>query len=85
VSLAISEKALGPEHPDSATNLIGLALLLAVQGDLSAQAHHRERPKHPPLICGQDVISRLAKQGDASASLFETRLNRDERNRRTID
>ncbi len=48
-ALAIREKALGPEHPDTATSLNNLALLLQAQGDLArsrplferALAHHK--------------------------------------------
>ena len=56
-ALAICEKALGPEHPDTATNLNSLALLLQAQGDLAGARPLCERalairekalgPKHP--------------------------------------
>jgi len=35
-ALAIREKTLGPEHPDTAESLNNLALLLQAQGDLAA-------------------------------------------------
>jgi hypothetical protein len=35
-ALTIREKALGPEHPDTAVSLYNLALLLDGQGDLAA-------------------------------------------------
>ena len=35
-ALAIREKALGPEHPDTATSLATLAILLQAQGDYAA-------------------------------------------------
>ena len=34
-ALAIREKALGPEHPDTAKSLNNLAVLLQAQGDLA--------------------------------------------------
>jgi Tetratricopeptide repeat len=41
--LAIREKALGPEHPDTATSLTNLAVLLNDQGDLAAALPLYER------------------------------------------
>ena len=35
-ALAIREKALGPEHPDTASNLNNLASILRRQGDYAA-------------------------------------------------
>ena len=35
-ALAIREKVLGAEHPDTATSLNNLAILLRAQGDLAA-------------------------------------------------
>ena len=56
-ALAIREKALGPEHPDTATSLNNLAVLLRAQGDLSGARSLHERaleirkkvlgPQHP--------------------------------------
>ena len=56
-ALAIREKALGPEHPDTATSLNNLALLLQAQGDLAGARPLFERalaicekalgPEHP--------------------------------------
>jgi tetratricopeptide (TPR) repeat protein len=42
-ALAIREKVLGPEHPDTATSLDNLAGLLRDQGDLAAAQPLRER------------------------------------------
>ena len=42
-ALAIREKALGPEHPDTAASLNSLANLLAAQGDLAAARPLYER------------------------------------------
>jgi tetratricopeptide (TPR) repeat protein len=56
-ALAIREKVLGPEHPDTATSLAGLAVLLQDQGDLVGARPLYERalairekvlgPEHP--------------------------------------
>jgi len=56
-SLAIREKALGPEHPDLATGLNNLALLLKIKGDYAgAEPFYRRAlairekalgPEHP--------------------------------------
>jgi tetratricopeptide (TPR) repeat protein len=56
-ALAITEKMLGPEHPDTAKGLRNLARLLQVQGDLVAARPLYERalaitekmlgPEHP--------------------------------------
>ena len=56
-ALAICEKVLGPEHPDTATSLNNLALLLQDQGDLAGARPLFERalaicekalgPEHP--------------------------------------
>ena len=43
-ALAIREKALGPEHPDTATSLDHLASLLQAQGDLNGARPLVERP-----------------------------------------
>ena len=42
-ALAIREKALGPEHPDTATSLNNLAFLLREQGDLAGARPLYER------------------------------------------
>ena len=42
-ALAITEKALGPEHPTTATSLNNLAGLLQDQGDLAAARPLYER------------------------------------------
>jgi len=42
-ALAINEKVLGPEHPDTVTSLNNLALLLQAQGDLAAARPFYER------------------------------------------
>jgi hypothetical protein len=44
--LAIREKALGPEHPDTATGLNNLALLLRDQGPLDPDAQNHTPPGH---------------------------------------
>ncbi|MEZ4642022.1 MAG: tetratricopeptide repeat protein [Chloroflexota bacterium] len=45
-ALAIREKALGPDHPDTATSLNNLGSLLYAMGDLAAAAVLRTRPRH---------------------------------------
>ncbi len=57
-ALAIRERVLGPDHPDTATSLDTLALLLQDQGELAAARSLFERalairervlgPGHPP-------------------------------------
>jgi hypothetical protein len=47
-ALAISEKALGPEHPDTARSLNNLGLLLKAQGDVAAA---RPRLSLAPNLC----------------------------------
>ena len=47
-ALAINEKALGPEHPHTATSLNNLAVLLQDQGDVvGGAAALRARAGHP--------------------------------------
>jgi tetratricopeptide (TPR) repeat protein len=43
LALAIYEKALGPEHPSTATSLNNLAALLQAQGDLAGARPLYER------------------------------------------
>jgi Tfp pilus assembly protein PilF len=53
--VAIREKVLGPEHPDTAVSLSNLAILLQAQGDLAGARPLYERAlasrsgKRPPL------------------------------------
>ncbi len=42
-ALAIYEKALGPDHPDTATSLNNLGGLLQAMGDLAAARPYYER------------------------------------------
>jgi len=74
-ALAIREKALGQEHPDTATNLNDLARLLRAQGDLAGARPYFERalaiwekalgPDHPHTGVGLgNLASVLAAQGD---------------------
>jgi tetratricopeptide (TPR) repeat protein len=68
-ALAIREKALGPEHPDTATSLNNLALLLLAQGDLAAARPLYERalairekvlgPDHPYTATGLNNLAGL--------------------------
>ena len=54
-AVAIREKVLGPEHPDTAVSLSNLAILLQAQGDLAGARPLYERAlasrsgKRPPL------------------------------------
>ena len=67
-ALAICEKALGPEHPHTATSLNNLACLLQAQGDLAGARPLFERalaiyekalgPEHPDTAM---VRNNLAK------------------------
>ena len=86
-ALAIREKALGPEHPDTATSLNNLALLLRDQGDLAAARPLFERalairekalgPEHPDTATSLNNLAWLLQdQGDLAAArpLFERAL-----------
>ena len=70
-SLAISEKALGPEHPDVALSLNNLALLYQTQGNYAEAAPLYRRslaisekalgPEHPslaPTLIHADALKR---------------------------
>jgi Tfp pilus assembly protein PilF len=43
-ALAIRERVLGPEHPDTATSLNNLGFLLRAQGDLAGARPYYKRP-----------------------------------------
>jgi len=73
-ALAIREKSLGPEHPDTASSLNNLALLLQAQGDLAGARPLYERalaicektlgPAHPDTVL---VRNNLATLGGAAS------------------
>ena len=78
-ALALRQKALGPEHPDTAMSLNNLALLLMDQGDLAEALPLFERalairekvlpPEHPhkgQSLC--DIASVLRAQGDLAGA-----------------
>jgi tetratricopeptide (TPR) repeat protein len=78
-ALAIREKVLGSEHPDTATSLNNLALLLKEQGDLAAARPLLERalairekalgPEHPDTAQGLNNLAFLLHaQGDLAAA-----------------
>ncbi|HWF96038.1 MAG TPA: tetratricopeptide repeat protein, partial [Xanthobacteraceae bacterium] len=86
-ALAINEKTLGPEHPDTALSLNNLALLLQDEGDLAgARARHeralaiREKtlgPEHPDTAESLNNLALLLQaQGELAAArpLFERAL-----------
>jgi tetratricopeptide (TPR) repeat protein len=86
-ALAIRERALGPDHPDTATSLNNFAGLLYVQGDLAAARPLFERalaireralgPDHPDTALSLNNLALLLKdQGDlvAARPLFERAL-----------
>ena len=68
-ALAICEKALGPEHPDTAMSLNNLAMLLNDHGDLAAARLLLERalaiyekalgPEHPNTAIIQRYLANL--------------------------
>ena len=78
-ALAIREKALGPEHPDTATSLDRLGLLLKAQDDLAAARPLHERalairekalgPEHPDTATSLNNLARLLQeQGDLAGA-----------------
>jgi tetratricopeptide (TPR) repeat protein len=86
-ALAITEKAFGPEHPEVATRLNNLALLLRYQGDHAAAQLLLDRalainekalgPEHPHTATTLDnLASLLQAQGDLvkAQPLFERAL-----------
>jgi tetratricopeptide (TPR) repeat protein len=86
-ALAIREKSLGPEHPDTATSLNNLAALLRDQGDLAGTRPLLERalairekvlgPEHPDTATSLNNLAALLRdQGDLAAArpLFERAL-----------
>jgi len=86
-ALAIREKALGSEHPNTATSLNNLALLLPDQGDLAGARPIYERalgidekalgPEHPGTATDLNNLAILLKaQGDLAGArpLYERAL-----------
>ena len=86
-ALAIREKLLGPEHPDTATSLNNLAALLQEQGDLAGARPLYERalairekllgPEHPDTAVGlNNLAGLLYTQGDFAGArpLYERAL-----------
>ncbi|MCP4359898.1 MAG: tetratricopeptide repeat protein, partial [Chloroflexi bacterium] len=69
--LAIREKVLGPEHPDTATSLNNLALLLQAQGDYEGALPYYDRalaifeaklgPNHPNTRIVRSNLASLDK------------------------
>ena len=86
-ALAIYEKALGPEHRNTANSLNNLALLLRAQGDLAGARPLLERavaihekalgPEHPAIAASLNSLAGLQQaQGDFAGArlLFERSL-----------
>ncbi|MFN8477104.1 MAG: tetratricopeptide repeat protein [Kouleothrix sp.] len=86
-ALAITEQALGPAHPDTATSLNNLAPLLQAQGDFDAARPYLERalaireqalgPAHPDTATSLNNLAMLLyAQGDFNAArpLYERAL-----------
>jgi len=78
-ALAIREKVLGPEHPDTASGLNNLASLLRDQGDLAGARSLYERalairekvlgPEHPDTALSlNNLASLLEDQGDLAGA-----------------
>jgi len=75
-ALTIREKALGPEHPDTASSHNDLALLLKAQGDLAAVRPLLERalairektlgPEHPDTASSDWLLPRLQTKSKLS-------------------
>jgi Tfp pilus assembly protein PilF len=75
-ALAIREKALGPEHPDTIRSINNLGYLLDAQGNFAGSRSHYERalairektlgPEHPDTAGGLNNLGALLQaQGDA--------------------
>jgi tetratricopeptide (TPR) repeat protein len=90
-ALAIWEKALGPEHPSTATSLNNLAGLYQSQGDYTAALPIYERalairekalgPEHPHTTASLNNLASLYRsQGDYAAALplYERALGKTE-------
>jgi tetratricopeptide (TPR) repeat protein len=86
-ALAIREEALGPEHPETATSLNNLAVLLEDQGDLANARPLIERalaikekalgPEHPDTATSLNVLATLLRdEGDLAGArpLYERAL-----------
>jgi tetratricopeptide (TPR) repeat protein len=86
-ALAIREKVLGPEHPNTATSLNEIAVLLQAQGDLAGARPLNERalairekalgPEHPDTAESLNNLANLLRdQGDYAGArpLFERAL-----------
>jgi tetratricopeptide (TPR) repeat protein len=78
-ALAIREKALGPDHPETAESLSNLATLLRAQGDLAGARPLYERalaicegalgPEHPHTALGLNNLGLLLRdQGDEAGA-----------------
>ena len=78
-ALAINEKALGPDHPDTASSLNNLGYLLQAQGDLAGTRPHYERalairekalgPDHPDTARSLNNLGYLSQaQGDLAGA-----------------
>jgi tetratricopeptide (TPR) repeat protein len=78
-ALAVREKVLGPEHPDTSASLSSLAHLLQGQGDLAGARPLAERalainekalgPEHPHTATGLENLAWLLQnQGDLAAA-----------------
>jgi tetratricopeptide (TPR) repeat protein len=85
-ALTMREKALGPEHPETATSLNDLALLLHDQGDYAGARPLFERaleirkkalgPEHPDTATSLNNLAGMLHQGDLAGArpLFERAL-----------
>src|SRR5207245_8375472 len=78
-ALKIRERVLGPDHPDTATSLNNLALLLRDQGELAAARPLLERaltiservqgPDHPDTAASLSTLASLLQhQGELAAA-----------------
>ncbi len=75
--MAIRERVLGPDHPDTAISLNNLGSLLRAQGELNAAQHLYKRalairehvlgPNHPDTIASRRALAELAAEADGSS------------------
>ena len=80
-ALAIREKALGPEHPDTAASLNNLAILLQAQGDPPARGRSMSARWRSAKRCWAPSIPIPRRASTTSPACFRTRATSPARGR----